>query len=360
MSRNLLIYHDYKSTGFGGIEVLIRSFESVFCSLNVTEFFYRSSGQAVEENSAVRYVNFSRFLPGIPFRGLSIISRMLLYFYLLVKAKRNDVVIFFKPINLIFVPSSVMRRCNVILVQSNRCDEFFPGAKLTRLLAPRLKELRAIVPYTESDKLQILDVVPFLSGERLRPIARASRIEISKHLPRFSRKLVTISRIEERQKNFSDMVQIMSHLGEGYTLDIFGVGPREEIDALEELIRKDSRISFCGPSYNVTATLRDYSVFIMTSHYEGFGQTLVEARSQGLPLVVFDSFPSLSEIVTDGVNGFKVPIGAADEFAEKISIITSDSSVYKDFCFGAHELAPDTEREIIEQQWRSLVSGLCA
>lgn len=56
-------------------------------------------------------------------------------------------------------------------------------------------------------------------------------------------------------------------------------------------------------------------IFVMTSQFEGFGMTLVEAQQQGVVPVVMDSFLSLHDIIKSGENGIIVPNRDEDAFA---------------------------------------------
>lgn len=70
------------------------------------------------------------------------------------------------------------------------------------------------------------------------------------------------------------------------------------------------------------------SIFIMTSKYEGFPMTLLEAMSCGLPCIAFDCEHGPADIIKDGKNGYLIPSRIdgskekADElFAEKLSCL---------------------------------------
>src|SRR5690606_32264812 len=129
-----------------------------------------------------------------------------------------------------------------------------------------------------------------------------------KEIARFSRRLVTITRISEQQKNLSGMIEVMDLMPKGYTLDIYGGGTSEEVRYLEEMIkeRSNSNVRFCGVARDVESVLKEYSVFLMTSHYEGFGQTIIEARSQGLPVIAYNTFDAASWVIKNGETGFLI------------------------------------------------------
>src|SRR5690606_27135151 len=128
-----------------------------------------------------------------------------------------------------------------------------------------------------------------------------------------------------------------------------------EVDALIRLVAGHPAIRFRGPVKEVDKVLRQYSVFIMTSHYEGFGQTLIEARSQGLPIVAFDTFDALSWIVRHGENGFRVTPGDHVDFALRIQTLTADCGQYERFSRAALTLARDTESAVIDRLWQTLL-----
>ena len=58
-------------------------------------------------------------------------------------------------------------------------------------------------------------------------------------------------------------------------------------------------------------------IFVLTSHWEGFPRSTLEAMRAGLPVVVSD-VGGASEAITDGVTGFLVAAGDREQLAERI------------------------------------------
>ena len=80
-----------------------------------------------------------------------------------------------------------------------------------------------------------------------------------------------------------------------------------------------------APFYNrasIVLNLSDKSQFIET-----FGLTALEAMSAGLPVIV-PTVGGIAEMVTDGVNGYKIDVHDIDKIAAHICLILSDRSLY--------------------------------
>ena len=67
----------------------------------------------------------------------------------------------------------------------------------------------------------------------------------------------------------------------------------------------------------------------MTSAYEGFGMSLIEAQQNGVALIVMDSYESLHEIVENGKNGIIVKDGDVAEFTQKLRLLMSDEKLIR-------------------------------
>lgn len=91
-------------------------------------------------------------------------------------------------------------------------------------------------------------------------------------------------------------------------LDIVGTGPlkdavRHEITA--QGLPEDA-VVLHGFRKDVGAFYQRARLLLLTSHYEGFPNVLVEAMACGTPVVAVDCQSGPSEIIEDGVNGFLV------------------------------------------------------
>jgi glycosyltransferase involved in cell wall biosynthesis len=69
--------------------------------------------------------------------------------------------------------------------------------------------------------------------------------------------------------------------------------------------------------------MRRHDVLVLPSLFEGFGLVLVEALSQGLPIIA-TSHTGAPDIIEDGREGFIVPIRSSEAIAEKLECLQQD------------------------------------
>lgn len=86
------------------------------------------------------------------------------------------------------------------------------------------------------------------------------------------------------------------------------VGDGSERKSLERKIRRRNipRVELMGYA-NPLSYYEEAKIFWMTSKFEGWGMTLVEAMQCACVPIVYDTFSSLQDIVDNGINGYIVP-----------------------------------------------------
>ena len=73
----------------------------------------------------------------------------------------------------------------------------------------------------------------------------------------------------------------------------------------------------------VLAEMAAHDVFVFPSLFEGFGLVLLEAMAMGLPIIT-TAHTAGPDLITDGVEGFIVPIRSSSGIAEKLELLRSD------------------------------------
>ncbi len=73
-------------------------------------------------------------------------------------------------------------------------------------------------------------------------------------------------------------------------------------------------VEFLGKLADVRPAIADCNVYVLPSYREGTPRTVLEAMAMGRPVITTDA-PGCRETVTDGDNGFLVPVQAVNELA---------------------------------------------
>lgn len=101
---------------------------------------------------------------------------------------------------------------------------------------------------------------------------------------------------------------MLSIVGQGYLLS--------ELKALTKQLNIERYVNFVGFSDIPYAWMASADLLVLSSHYEGFGNVLVEAMSVGTPVVSTDCKSGPREILCDGKYGKLVPVGDVDALAQ--------------------------------------------
>ncbi|AUI47012.1 glycosyltransferase [Bacteroides hominis] len=72
---------------------------------------------------------------------------------------------------------------------------------------------------------------------------------------------------------------------------------------------------------------RQGSIFLMTSRFEGWPMVLMEAMQMGVVPIVFNSFESLTDIITDKENGFIIPNNNIKYFVERLKTLIANDDL---------------------------------
>lgn len=110
-------------------------------------------------------------------------------------------------------------------------------------------------------------------------------------------------------------------------LVVIGGGERAaELAALAETLGITGQVRFLGMRRDVPALLPGLDVACLTSRYECAPLSVIEAMAARVPVVTSD-VGAVRDMVADGREGFVVPSGDADEFADRIARLADDPAL---------------------------------
>lgn len=161
-------------------------------------------------------------------------------------------------------------------------------------------------------------------------------------------KIVQVSRLFHEVKGQDVLINAIALLRDkGYTnisVDFIGEGDSKEYLKSLTKEKKLEKVSFLGtkPVEYVSEHLCDYDLFVQPSRHEGFGLTVAEAMTAGVPVVVSDC-PGLLEVVDGGRYSLVFEKGNVEDCAAKIEeIIKTDRGVVQERVNDASKFVRET------------------
>lgn len=133
--------------------------------------------------------------------------------------------------------------------------------------------------------------------------------------------VVTMARLES-QKRLLHAIAAFGRVVEAVPearFDIYGEGSqREKLETEIERSGLTGSVTLRGYDPQAREALWRASAFLMTSEYEGYPLSTLEAMSQGCPVVSYDVRYGPREQIDDGADGFVVPEGDQAALAERV------------------------------------------
>ena len=206
------------------------------------------------------------------------------------------------------------------------------------MFAPQnLDELRFFVPDFEQSRIKLVpNSVPTVLDQ----------------VPKKDKRLLWLGRIVYHQKRADLILPLWERVQAAlpdWEFDVVGDGP-----ALNELNHIVSASGIKGLTLHGRQKADDFfhrsAIFVMTSAFEGFPNTLVEAQSFGAIPVLFNSFPVAESIVSDGVDGAFIPPFDLDAMAARIIAIV-ESEQRSELAAGALRSARRFQIDTVGEQW---------
>lgn len=129
------------------------------------------------------------------------------------------------------------------------------------------------------------------------------------------------------QKDQRLLVEALAALNAPWRLLLVGDGPRRgEVEAVARRLGAGNRVEFLGERTDVSALLAQSSVFALSTNWEGFPLSILEAMRAGLPVVATDVGGN-NEAVTHGTTGFLVPHGDREALRGRLDALLRDADL---------------------------------
>ncbi|RYE69403.1 MAG: glycosyltransferase family 4 protein [Oxalobacteraceae bacterium] len=169
--------------------------------------------------------------------------------------------------------------------------------------------------------------------------------------------LLGVGRLSE-EKNFTTLIAIFARLAPlhpDWDLVILGEGAqRAALSAQVQAGGLGQRVFLPGSVGNMGDWYARASLYAMSSHFEGFPNTLVEAMAYGLPAVSFDCDTGPRDIIRHGIDGVLVAPGDVEGMASALDTLMRDSRVRARFAQRAVDARERFSMEKISRMWETV------
>nr|WP_281728252.1 glycosyltransferase [Cellulomonas denverensis] len=175
--------------------------------------------------------------------------------------------------------------------------------------------------------------------------------------------MVTASRLAE-EKHLDVLVRAVTAARAtlpGLHLDIYGEGDRTGLTAAIAETGTQDCVRLLGHR-DLTGVLGRYALYVSASTSEGFGLSLLEALTEGLPVIGFDVDYGNRELIRPGVNGHLVPTTPGAPLRDvpalaRAIVDTLTSGTLDHLRRGALDTATEYSADRVRRQWELLLAG---
>jgi len=170
--------------------------------------------------------------------------------------------------------------------------------------------------------------------------------------------IVTVGRLVAN-KGHEDLLEIFAALkNDTWQLQFAGDGPlRDSLEqkAIELGIKKQT--IFSGFQPDIDSVLQQAKIFAFCSYSEGFPNALLEAMATPLACISYDCNAGPRDLITDGKDGFLIPVGDRKLFTKKLQRLMDDETLRFSFVSNAAETIKAFHPDKLAQAYVDFISA---
>lgn len=217
------------------------------------------------------------------------------------------------------------------------------------------KNADVVVTLTNSDKTL------WKKAKSVEVIPNFTNIEISQLCNINNKRVISVGRLSP-EKGYDRLLaiwEIVSVQHPDWQLDIYGEGKMRENINSTIINQKIKNINLHHATSQISQEYAKSSICVMTSYFEGFGLTLLEALKHGIPCIAFDCPFGPGSIIENNQCGFLIEDGNIQQYAQKLSLLMSDTDKRKSFSTSAINHARKYSVDNVMHQWIQLFNKEC-
>lgn len=306
----------------------------------------------ISENVRVKYLFPKRYEGSVLKRDFYWVRRL----RRIINEENPDAVLAFLPIPCLSVlVSSIGQKCKIVL--SVRSDPKFEYPNfILRVLAKTLYRFADTVVFQTQEQREFFP----------KKVQKKSVIIMNQVKEKFfqtdivncRKNIVTTGRLLE-EKNQKMLIEAFAKISDKITDNLIIYGEGKLRKELEDIVKEKDligRVFLPGHTQDVIGSIKGAKMFVLSSDCEGMPNALLEAMALGIPCISTDCpCGGPREIITNGENGFLVPVNDADSLAEKMLELINNEELQNKFSKEARESATKFKPDKIFCEWEKVL-----
>ena len=209
--------------------------------------------------------------------------------------------------------------------------------------------------YTNSKKIVVIPNSVVFPLPLQKPIIKIS--------PKFKKQkiLLSVGRLSE-EKQFDILISVFQKLifdFPDWVLVILGEGNiRYQLEKQIKSLKMENHVFLPGNTGNIGEWYASADIYVLTSRYEGFPNSLVEAMAHGLPAISFDCDTGPRDIIRNGIDGLLVSEMNIDELSKALRQLMDDDILRNKFAEMAIEVRERFSLEKVAKMWEELFMNI--
>lgn len=169
-----------------------------------------------------------------------------------------------------------------------------------------------------------------------------------------SNAIISVGRLSY-QKKFEDVIKVASIIFNEHKCWMWHIyGDGEEKENLQKMINANNlqnKVILKGRVSNIYDLYGQYAFIVMTSRYEGFPMTLLEAAGNRLPMISYDIETGPAEIINNLKNGYLVESNNLSQLSNRIESLINNIDLRIKMSQASYQTALKFKLEEIVKEW---------
>jgi GalNAc-alpha-(1->4)-GalNAc-alpha-(1->3)-diNAcBac-PP-undecaprenol alpha-1,4-N-acetyl-D-galactosaminyltransferase len=270
----------------------------------------------------------------------------------------KNVISFLPHINILVLIASLFLKKNIIISERIH-PKFYKKFYFIRILRFFLYGIcTKIVFQTESSRNSLFYLGKNKNNEYVIPNPCDEKF-INSSIAYENKLIINVGRFTQ-QKRQSLLINIFSEIHKNnndWKLLIVGSGELKPL-LVNQIIKLNltESVQLLDSTTDLLELYKKASIFSLTSEFEGFPNTLMEAMAMGLPSISFDCLSGPRELTNDGENSFLINMNNLDEYKSGLEILIKSNEIRKQIGIASKRSIKNRYRiNVIIEEWNNLL-----